>query len=293
MEFERIASGQHKYRVADTFEGLLDGDEREPDIDHRLWAIRQRIEALMPDGQPTIAGAVDFYETPLARPHDAALLVDHPASVGRAEDFERRVRQQLATTARGDVPDRVKQCLIAGLALRSRPARTRGANCARCPWRAASASRRCSSTRRVSRPGSSAAARRPRLADLADGARDRVLTILDGIDEDLRERRAQPGMVVARPGGLLALLGDGEAGVTFGVLDRAGVQVDELVAALDERLRAERQQHRRRRDGARRASSQAGRRLPSPASIRTRPGGSIQRSICSASSSRRYVNFSS
>jgi 5-methylcytosine-specific restriction protein B len=65
VEFERIASGQHKYRVADTFDGLLDGDDAEPDIDRQLWAIRRRIEELMPDGQPTIGGAVDFYETPL------------------------------------------------------------------------------------------------------------------------------------------------------------------------------------------------------------------------------------
>ncbi len=51
-------------------------------------------------------------------------------------------------------------------------------------------------------------------------------------------------MIVTRPCGLLALLGDGEAGVTLGVLHPGGVEVDQLVAALDERLRAQRQQHR-------------------------------------------------
>ena len=69
VEFERIASGDHKYRVADTFEGLLDGDPP-GDIDRRLWAVRERIEELMPNGQPTIGGAVDFYETPLLEAWD-------------------------------------------------------------------------------------------------------------------------------------------------------------------------------------------------------------------------------
>jgi hypothetical protein len=54
------------------------------------------------------------------------------------------------------------------------------------------------------------------------------------------DRVQQPLITLVR----LALLGDGEAGVALGVLHCAGVQVDQLVAALDERLGAERQQHR-------------------------------------------------
>ena len=83
-----------------------------------------------------------------------------------------------------------------------------------------------------------------RFADLTDGARDGILAALDRVDEDPRERLAQLRVIVARSCGLVALLGHGEAGVALGVLDRAGVQVDQLVAALDEHLRAERQQHR-------------------------------------------------
>ncbi len=84
----------------------------------------------------------------------------------------------------------------------------------------------------------------PGFADLLQGAGDGVLAVLDRVDEDPRERLAELRVIVARSGGLLALLGDGEASVTLGVLHRAGVQVDQFVAALDERLRAERQQHR-------------------------------------------------
>lgn len=70
VEFERIASDAHKYRIADTFEGLLDGQPDEQDVDSRLWAIRQRIEELMPEGQPRIPGYIDFYETPLQEAWD-------------------------------------------------------------------------------------------------------------------------------------------------------------------------------------------------------------------------------
>jgi 5-methylcytosine-specific restriction protein B len=65
VEFERIASGNHKYLIGDTFEALLEGRPEEESIDHRLWAIRGRIQELMPEGQPTIGGALDFYEKPL------------------------------------------------------------------------------------------------------------------------------------------------------------------------------------------------------------------------------------
>jgi 5-methylcytosine-specific restriction protein B len=63
-EFERIASNEHKYRIADTFGGLVDGRPDE-DIDRRLYAIRERIDELMPSGQPATGGLIDFYETPL------------------------------------------------------------------------------------------------------------------------------------------------------------------------------------------------------------------------------------
>jgi 5-methylcytosine-specific restriction protein B len=65
-EFERIASGPHKYRIADTFDELLDdqwGDAE--DVDHRLLKIRERIRELMPEGQPQIGGAIDYYYSPL------------------------------------------------------------------------------------------------------------------------------------------------------------------------------------------------------------------------------------
>lgn len=79
VEFERIASNENKYRIVDSFEGLLDGQVVDEDIDHRLWAIRQRIEELMPEGQPAIGGAVDFYETPLWEAWD-------PAEYDRSDD---------------------------------------------------------------------------------------------------------------------------------------------------------------------------------------------------------------
>ena len=47
--------------------------------------------------------------------------------------------------------------------------------------------------------------------------------MLDRVDEDPRERLTELRVIIARSGGLLALLGDGEAGVTLGVLHRAGV----------------------------------------------------------------------
>jgi 5-methylcytosine-specific restriction protein B len=65
VEFERIASTDHKYRIADTFWALLDGQHENDSVDHQLWAIRQRIAELMPDGQRRIGGAIDFYESPL------------------------------------------------------------------------------------------------------------------------------------------------------------------------------------------------------------------------------------
>jgi 5-methylcytosine-specific restriction enzyme B len=72
VEFERIASTDHKYRIADTFSALLEGQHEDDSVDHQLWAIRQRIEELMPDGQPTIGGAIDHYETPLYEAWDPA-----------------------------------------------------------------------------------------------------------------------------------------------------------------------------------------------------------------------------
>jgi 5-methylcytosine-specific restriction protein B len=65
--FERIASSDHKYKIAETFDGLLDSpwDETDEDVDTRLSGIRQRIADVMPEGQPRLGGEIDFYYAPL------------------------------------------------------------------------------------------------------------------------------------------------------------------------------------------------------------------------------------
>ena len=72
-EFERIASGTHKYRIRDQLIGLIEdpehaadgaGAETEEDIDRQLLAIRDKVGELMPEGQAA-DGHVDFYHSPL------------------------------------------------------------------------------------------------------------------------------------------------------------------------------------------------------------------------------------
>jgi 5-methylcytosine-specific restriction protein B len=73
-EMERIASGDHKWRIAEAFDGLLatSWDETDESVDERLYAIRQRIVELMKGGQPQIGGAIDFYYPPLRQAWDTA-----------------------------------------------------------------------------------------------------------------------------------------------------------------------------------------------------------------------------
>jgi 5-methylcytosine-specific restriction protein B len=65
-EMERIASGDHKWQIAKTFDGVL-GEPWDPaeNVDHRLLAIRNRIVELMPGDDPEITDAIDYYRPPL------------------------------------------------------------------------------------------------------------------------------------------------------------------------------------------------------------------------------------
>ena len=65
-QFERIASGSHKREIAKAFAKLLpeESDFTDLSIDRRILAIREQIEALIPEGN-TGDGAVDFYHLPL------------------------------------------------------------------------------------------------------------------------------------------------------------------------------------------------------------------------------------
>lgn len=58
--FERIASGDHRRQVVKAFDSVLDEAGRdEEDIDRRLFAIRSRLETIVP------GKALDFYDPPL------------------------------------------------------------------------------------------------------------------------------------------------------------------------------------------------------------------------------------
>ena len=198
---------------------------------------------VQPAGAQRVAGDEPQREL-VARAHDPAVLIDDPRPVGRRQDPERRVGQQLALAVDLDVADRVQQRLITrcGLEVQAGEDAWRELREMRmaCPEGVAAlvldAPRQAA---RILRRGT-----QPGFADLGQGAGHGILSVLDRVDEDPRECLAELRVIVARACGLLALLGDGEAGVTLGVLHRGGVQVDQLVAALDERLRAERQQHR-------------------------------------------------
>jgi 5-methylcytosine-specific restriction protein B len=71
-ETERIASGDHKYRIAEAFDSLPERpwDETDENVDQRLLSIRREIEQLMEAGQPAIGGAIDFYYAPLREAWD-------------------------------------------------------------------------------------------------------------------------------------------------------------------------------------------------------------------------------
>jgi 5-methylcytosine-specific restriction protein B len=101
-DFERIASGTHKYRIRDRLIGLVepdetadgDGGEAGEDIDRQLLAIRSRIAELMPEGQGP-GGYIDFYHSPLSEAWDPGDLDESDASVGishlDALEFKRQV----------------------------------------------------------------------------------------------------------------------------------------------------------------------------------------------------------
>ncbi len=59
-QFERIASREHKRRVASAFSPLLDGDEHNGDIDKQLLAVRNKLRELLPQEND-----LDFYCSPL------------------------------------------------------------------------------------------------------------------------------------------------------------------------------------------------------------------------------------
>lgn len=63
-EFERIASGSQKRQIQSAFEGLIPEHEHPEDLDEQLYAIRQRLEHHLPNGN-TNEGAIDFYHAPL------------------------------------------------------------------------------------------------------------------------------------------------------------------------------------------------------------------------------------
>jgi 5-methylcytosine-specific restriction protein B len=79
--FERISANWDKYLIVNTLGGLVDGPLDE-DIDQALLQIRHALEHILPDGQPAIDGAIDFYETPLQETWDADLV---PPSEGGTE----------------------------------------------------------------------------------------------------------------------------------------------------------------------------------------------------------------
>lgn len=100
-EFERIASATHKYRIRDQLIGLVESHESEAadaefedDIDRQLFAIRNKIHELMPDGQGP-DGHIDFYDSPLREAWDPGDLDETDAGVGisnlDALEFKRQV----------------------------------------------------------------------------------------------------------------------------------------------------------------------------------------------------------
>jgi 5-methylcytosine-specific restriction protein B len=90
--YERIASTAHKYRIRDAFAALLANPA--DDVDRALFEIRERIVELMPQGQPSIPGQIDFYWPPLWEgwdPDDSGGDADAALTHLGALEFKRQV----------------------------------------------------------------------------------------------------------------------------------------------------------------------------------------------------------
>jgi 5-methylcytosine-specific restriction protein B len=69
--YERIAVDSDKAQIVGALHKLVPGlDPAEADVDEALFAIRGRLLDLMPDGQASINGSIDFYYTPLRESWD-------------------------------------------------------------------------------------------------------------------------------------------------------------------------------------------------------------------------------
>ena len=79
--YERISANDDKYLIRNALGGLV-GGEVEDDIDKALLRIRGALKEILPEGQPTIGGEIDFYETPLQETWDPDLV---PSSEGGTE----------------------------------------------------------------------------------------------------------------------------------------------------------------------------------------------------------------
>lgn len=79
--YERISANDDKYLIRNALGGLVDG-ELDEDVDKALLKIRRALEGVLPEGQPSIDGAIDFYETPLQETWDPDLV---PSSEGGTE----------------------------------------------------------------------------------------------------------------------------------------------------------------------------------------------------------------
>lgn len=76
-DIERIAVDDDKSQIVNALHGLVDGlDPEEADIDRALQQIRARIGELMPQGQQSIGGEIDFYYTPLRESWDPDLATE-------------------------------------------------------------------------------------------------------------------------------------------------------------------------------------------------------------------------
>lgn len=79
--YERISANDDKYLIRNALGGLVEG-ELDEDVDKALLKIREALEEVLPEGQPAIDGAIDFYETPLQETWDPDLV---PSSEGGTE----------------------------------------------------------------------------------------------------------------------------------------------------------------------------------------------------------------
>lgn len=76
-DIERIAVDDDKSQIVNAMHGLVEGlDPEEADIDEALQQIRARISELMPQGQQSIGGGIDFYYTPLRESWDPDLATE-------------------------------------------------------------------------------------------------------------------------------------------------------------------------------------------------------------------------